>query len=201
MEKNIAILIMAAGRSSRMQGIKQLLPWRDSNLLLHAIATAKTSNATGVYIVLGANAEKIAQRCKLEKFGVQTIKNIEWKNGLGSSIALGTDHITQQSVIYDGILVMLADQPLLTSNYYDQMIAKFRSGKFKIIATKYNDRAGVPAIFHSSLFPQLKNLSGDTGAKGILRQHYDVMHSIDAGDMNQDIDTKETYSKLYKKYN
>ena len=56
-EKNkLAVLILAAGASSRMGKPKQLLPWKNTTLLGHAIAQAKKVS-TAVFVVLGANAE------------------------------------------------------------------------------------------------------------------------------------------------
>ncbi|MBG7631334.1 MAG: NTP transferase domain-containing protein, partial [Bacteroidetes bacterium] len=55
-EGNIAMLILAAGESKRMNGIKQLLPWKNTTLLGNAIEQGLNSNVNLVYVVLGANS-------------------------------------------------------------------------------------------------------------------------------------------------
>jgi molybdenum cofactor cytidylyltransferase len=118
--KNIAILILAAGASSRMGRTKQLLPWQDTTLLGSAIRTARDSNAKSVAVVLGANAESIRGRVNVGR-GVKTdadfVENTAWETGLGSSIACGTEFLIEKKIVYDGILIMLADQPLIDTEY------------------------------------------------------------------------------------
>ena len=57
--ENIAVVILAAGESSRMQQSKQLLPWGTSTLLGNAINEALESNSEKVYVVLGAKVPVI----------------------------------------------------------------------------------------------------------------------------------------------
>jgi len=88
MNKNITILILAAGASSRMGEAKQLLPWRDTTLLGNAISTAKTSRANEVLIVLGANADTI--KAEVISKNITFLENKLWNLGLGSSISCGS---------------------------------------------------------------------------------------------------------------
>ena len=81
----IAVLILAAGASTRMGTIKQLLPWAKTNLLGHAIEQAKNITEH-VYVVLGANATVI--KATLDK-EIVTILNPDWQHGMGTSIVKG----------------------------------------------------------------------------------------------------------------
>ncbi|MFS4468299.1 nucleotidyltransferase family protein [Maribacter sp. 2210JD10-5] len=199
-KSNIGILILAAGRSSRMQSIKQLLPWEHENLLLNAIHTALKTTANQVFIVLGASAHKIKKACSLEVLNVEIIMNDDWKKGLGSSIATSVQYFNEKKYDLDGILVMLADQPLFTVTYFNEMLAEFKQERHKIVSTAYGSRAGVPAVFHKSLFDELLDLSEDFGAKEIMKKYANLNLVLDSGKMNQDIDTQETYHELYHKY-
>ncbi len=80
-KSNIAIMIMAAGASSRMGIAKQLLPWGKSTLIGNAIKNAKESNCSNVFVVLGANADAIKNSVGLKEEAI--ILNNDWESGLG----------------------------------------------------------------------------------------------------------------------
>jgi molybdenum cofactor cytidylyltransferase len=66
--KKIAIIILAAGSSSRMGKIKQLLKFKDNTLLETAIEAATASNGNAVFCVLGAHSEIIKKRNRTSKY-------------------------------------------------------------------------------------------------------------------------------------
>lgn len=198
---HIVVLIMAAGASSRMKGIKQLLPWKDSNFLLETISTAKESNADSVYVVLGANAETIMAECKLQEKDTTVFFNPNWSLGLGNSIAFGVKKLRESSSLPDGILICLADQPLLSATYLDLLISNFKKDSSKLITTNYKNRVGVPALFPKSIYPKLVLLEGDQGAKDLLNASYDELVQLDPGLQSIDIDTKLEYNQLIKQTN
>ena len=200
-EANIAILIMAAGESQRMKAIKQLLPWKDSSLLGHTIKTLHDVQKEYIYVVLGASKNEIETAINFGAQGISVIENKDWKNGLGNSIACGIQYILNNELGYDGVLICLADQPLLDSEYYKTMIAEFNSQSVSIVASKYNKNLGVPAIFNREMASELVKLNGDHGAKEILLKYHESITVVDPGERIKDIDTYEVYSELYEKYN
>lgn len=191
---DIAILILAAGESTRMGQPKQLLPWKDGTLLDNAIKTAKASRAKDIFVILGANSKEIRATILEEKIVV--LDNPNWKNGLGSSISKGIEHLIESDKTYDGVLIMLCDQPFISSSYLNQIIRSFKENEGKIIATDYNNRAGVPAIFNISHFKELKQLNDDYGAKKILEQYREDLILIDPKGNELDLDTPEDYRTL-----
>ncbi|MEH6771179.1 nucleotidyltransferase family protein [Maribacter arcticus] len=198
---HIVVLIMAAGASRRMKGIKQLLPWKNSNFLLETIRTVKESNADSVYVVLGANAETIMSECNLQEKDTKIFLNPNWSLGLGNSITFGVKKLIESSSLPDGILICLADQPLLSTTYLDSLISNFKKDSSKIIATKYKNRVGVPALFPKLLYPKLVLLEGDQGAKELLNVSYDEMVQLEPGLQSIDIDTKLEYNQLIQETN
>jgi len=191
----IAILILAAGESKRMNGIKQLLPWKNTTLLGNAIEQAIQSKGNAVYVVLGANADRISPT--IADYQVQTIENKNWKNGLGNSIACGVDFVTKNQGSYDAILITLADQPLLTADYYNLLIDNFVQNKAKIIASETNNSPSVPAIFDAIYFEKLTQLNQDQGAKEILITAQNEVYRLPATAILIDIDTQMEYEKVY----
>lgn len=192
---------MAAGASKRMDGIKQLMPWKDSNFLLETIKTVQRSKANSLYVVLGSNAEFIMSECHLIKKGIAIIVNPNWNNGLGDSIAYGVKVLLEQQHNLKGILICLADQPLLTYNYLDTLIHQSKKHPSKIIATYYGKRVGVPALFPKLLFKDLSVLKGDSGAKELLNNGLKAIITLDAENQTLDIDTKEEYNQLLSTIN
>lgn len=193
-DKNIAILILAAGSASRMGELKQLLPWKDSTLLGNTIATANSCSAH-VFVVVGAKGEVVKKEINEE---TTFIDNENWEMGLGTSIACGVQHLIHGEVHYDACLIMLADQPFIDATYVLNIIKVHNKNSKGITATNYKNRAGVPAIFDSEYFVALSQLSGDNGAKEILETHINDVQSIDPKGKTLDIDTKEEYQNILK---
>lgn len=194
--QNIAILILAAGASCRMGRTKQLLAWEGTTLLGNAIEAAKASKASSVVVVLGANSESIQK--KIEVNGIEIVENKKWKSGLGSSIACGIKFLLKTHPKITAVLVMLADQPLIDTVYLNAMIATFNeSGKG--VATRYNSKAGVPALFPRANFEKLATLQDDFGAKNIINGPKEIFSVLNPGHKTRDIDTKSDYKKLINK--
>jgi len=194
---NIAILILAAGESSRMGNhTKQILPWKETTLLGNAVDQANNSIANTTYVVLGAKDEVIKAEVDLESCTV--IKNTNWENGLGSSIAAGIEYIFSKTMEHDAVLIMLADQPLIDSNYLNKMMGNWISDPSNIITTQYKDHSGVPAIFGKKYFAELQKLDEDFGAKDIIAANKEVILALQSEGKEIDIDSWETYQELLK---
>jgi len=193
---NIAILILAAGESKRMgERVKQLLPWNSTTLLENALNQAKESQAEDVYVVLGANEEFIKKQTQLPDD--VCINNENWSNGMGSSIVAGVQHMISLAKDYDGILVMLADQPLIDTEYLNKILDTWGKAKATITATGYENGLGVPAMFDKCHFPELLKLTKDYGARNIINDSN--IKIINPQGKEMDIDTWQDYQYLIKK--
>jgi len=191
-----AIIVLAAGSSSRMGAIKQLLPWKKTTLIGHAIEQALFSKAEEVYVVLGANNELISK--EIDKENVIILINKNWALGMGTSISCAMDFILNSNVKYDAVIITLVDQPLVDVKHINKLIDNIINNN--IIASKYQNKAGVPAIFSAKYFLELKNLNGNIGARGLIEIHKDQVKILDVLEKVQDIDNMATYKVLYQKY-
>lgn len=192
----ISILVLAAGASSRMKDkAKQLLPWKNTTLLGHAIDQARKVSDS-VTVVIGANAETIKNIIPKK---VESIYNPNWESGMGSSIAAGAHHILEKNDFLDGIMIMLADQPLLDANYLHQLMVSFEKDKSKIITTSYGKKMGVPAIFPKAAFSELLQLNLDVGAKYVIENQIENCIAINPHGKEIDIDTIKDYNQLTDK--
>jgi molybdenum cofactor cytidylyltransferase len=170
--KNIAVIVLAAGKSSRMKTPKQLVKIGNNFLLEFVLSKAKAINKNHVYCVLGANDALI--RREIPSSNVHFIYNAAFNEGLSSSIVSGISEI-EMHPDYKAVLILLGDQPAIDKEYLDAMIALFSEDNSKIIASNYKEKLGVPAIFPKSYFSKLKNISGDFGAKEMLHTSKDVI--------------------------
>lgn len=170
--KNIAVIVLAAGKSSRMKTPKQLVKIGNNFLLEFVLSKAKAINKNHVYCVLGANDARI--RREISSSNVHFVYNAAFNEGLSSSIVSGISEI-EMHPDYKAVLILLGDQPAIDKEYLDAMIALFSEDNSKIIASNYKGKLGVPAIFPKSYFSKLKNISGDFGAKEMLHTSKDVI--------------------------
>ncbi|WP_299124368.1 nucleotidyltransferase family protein [uncultured Winogradskyella sp.] len=188
---NIAILILAAGSSTRMNSAKQLLPVGNTTLLGIVIENALQSDANKVYCVLGANLKAIEK--SISKYSIETIFNPEYKSGLSSSIVTGIQHISNQKL--DAIILLLGDQPFIKTQYINSMITSYKNHYGKIVASTYTKTYGVPAIIPKNHFDKLLMLKGDKGAKAFLNSNEQDVIPLDDANL-VDIDTIEDYEEL-----
>ncbi len=187
---------MAAGGSTRMGSPKQLLKWKDSNLLEHTISKAIQLKVSEIIVVLGANSEEIIS--KLDQNKIRILVNHDWELGLGSSISEGVKFIQKSYPDISALLIMLSDQPLIEQEHFINMIRLFEHNTKKIIVTEYNDdKQGVPALFDNFYFKDLCELNADYGAKHLFKKYSKGIHEIVNKNASFDIDTLEQYEKLY----
>ena len=194
----IPILLLAAGSSSRMGQPKQLLPWGDQTLIGHQIQKLiKTGHP--VHVVIGSNSELILP--VIEKFPANILINKDWELGMGSSISFGIKQIIQNFPDANGVLIVLLDQPMITTFYFQTMLNDFRSGSRQIIVScSASGWTGVPVLFDRCYFKELAELRNEEGAKKIVKLHEENVIQLDAGELPEDMDTPEIYEQLLEKY-
>ncbi len=191
---NITHLLLAAGCSKRMGKPKQLLPWGNKTLIEHQINTL-LETGQDVVVVLGAYANKILPIIK--KFPVSIYTNSNWAEGMGSSIAYGTEMISNKFRDTNGVLISLIDQPLVTKFHFQKMISSFQpSNKLIIVSQSSSGWKGVPVVFDSCYFNLLKTLKGEEGAKKIIKKESRNVRYVNANNLLADIDTPDTYNKM-----
>ena len=195
---NIPHVLLAAGNSKRMGQPKQLLRWANKSLIQFQVETILPSTEK-LYVILGAYAALIQPL--LKNYEVELIQFYQWEKGMGNSLAYGIQQILNSNPTIEGILISLIDQPLVTSSHYLNMRATFEKGNNQIIASESDSGwSGVPVLFDAYYFDELQKLSGEEGAKLILKKNKANSISINAGNTLIDMDTPEVYRKLFKEF-
>lgn len=192
----IGVVVLAAGGSSRLGKPKQLLPYNHKTLLQHAVQTAIACAARPVVVVLGAEADVMQNEVNGDD--IQIIVNAEWKEGMASSIRCGIKAFTEIAPAAEGIVLMVCDQPYVTTVLLNELIAAHQKSGKQIVACGYDNTFGPPVFFHQSLFKELLQLKGDIGARNIVRQHADLVEVIPFPEGTFDVDTEADYEQLKK---
>ena len=193
MNDDIGILILAAGSSSRMGTSKQLLEIDGKSLLVRTVNIAIASLIKNIIVVLGS--EEIAHRSVIHDLPVKIIHNTNWSSGMGSSLKAGFNAFQTENIA-KSIIVLVCDQPMLTSDLLQKMIRLYRSADRGIIACRYRDTVGVPVLFSSHYFNAIQNLNDDQGAKGLIYSNAHDMLAIDFPEGAIDLDTPEDLEKF-----
>ena len=193
----IPIILLAAGGSKRMRQPKQLLPWRNSTLIEFQIQKLlQTGNP--IIVVLGASSKEIIPLIK--KYPVKITINSNWETGMGSSVATGMQKVVAEIPSAKGVLFTLIDQPLVSLEHIQKLLLTFNSENQQIIASKAeNGWLGVPALYDVFYFDELQNLSGEQGAKILIKKYRSKVIPVDAGETLEDMDTPESYRRMLKK--
>ena len=180
--KDLAVVILAAGISSRLGDItKQLLVYKNETLLKIAVKKA-LEISKDVFVVLGHEKEKCKK--ELEDFDVNIIYNPNYKKGMGSTLSLGIEHTKE----FDHTMVMLCDQPFIPILHFQALKENIQNEN--IIASLYekNKSPKVPAIFPKKYYDELLKLDADFGAKEILQKESCINIQLEK-DFCMDIDT------------
>lgn len=172
---------------------KQLIPYNGRPLVTNATEAALAAGAAPVIVVLGARADEIRPALS-HLSGVTVELNAGWESGLASSLTSGL-HAALRDTTWDGVIAMLADQPLVDALVLRRIIAEFAGGA-RIVASGYDGVPGVPALFGREHVPELLSLTGDTGAGSWLRSRAREAAIVPLGSAVLDVDTPADLRRL-----
>lgn len=187
------IIILAAGNSSRLGRPKQLLVFKGKTLIEWTIEAALATNFKPVVVVLGAFADQVKEKIPLT---VAHIINDNWSDGMASSIAAGLAEILKHSPDLENLIITVSDQAYINATILSALQQKHINTKKGIIASSYAKTTGTPALFNKRYFSQLLSLTGNNGAKSMLKLHDNDVETVAFAQGNIDIDTETDYHNL-----
>ncbi|RZJ73033.1 nucleotidyltransferase family protein [Flavobacterium sp.] len=195
MEKT-AIIILAAGNSSRLGSPKQLLEFNGQTLIRHVVSEALLSNSD-VLLVTGSQFSEIEK--DVQELDVVLVRNPDWEMGMGSSVRIGTQRALELFPDVDQVILAVCDQPFVSASVFRSLIGKAALSPQNIVASSYSETAGTPVLFKKKYFSELLVSDGKRGAKKLVENNPQdlVMVAFPKGEI--DIDTKSDYEKLTQK--
>lgn len=189
---SVAAIILAAGRASRMGeggAHKLLAEFGGEPLVRRAARTALSADVASVAVVTGHRRSDI--EAALSGLTVTPVENPDYASGMASSLITGFSAPAVRDA--DGILVMLADMPGVTTADLDALIAAFRTASGRaIVRAVSRGKRGNPVILPRSLGDAVLRLEGDVGARHIIETSGLPVIDVDIGDAaHLDVDTPE----------
>jgi molybdenum cofactor cytidylyltransferase len=180
---------------------KQLIQFEGQSLLQHNIKKAVDSIVNQVVVVLGANAEAILLEAKatqqqIDQPNIHITINNEWSEGMASSIRCGLSTLLETTPSTEAVILLVCDQPYITSALLNDIIKAHQETNKPIITCTYENTFGPPTLFHKSMFPELLQLKGDTGARKIIQQFTNEVATIPFPLGRIDIDTPSDFDNL-----
>jgi molybdenum cofactor cytidylyltransferase len=173
--RNVAAIILAAGRSTRMGGPNKLLAELDGKKLVRIAAEqALASKASDVVVVTGHQADLVEKA--LEGLKVRFVRNPDFAGGLASSVKAGIAAVSEHA---DGAVICLGDMPLIDAHLIDRLIETFAPDRGNLIVVPAADgRRGNPVLWSRRFFKELMTLDGDIGARHLIAKHAEAVAEV-----------------------
>ncbi|WP_374832561.1 NTP transferase domain-containing protein [Paenochrobactrum pullorum] len=190
---DVAIAVLAAGRSSRMGMRNKLLAHFDGVPLIRRSAEAAIAGGgRPVIVVLGHMAEEIDMA--LHHLTIKTIINSDYSQGLSTSIKAALDHLPPSAT---GLMIQLGDMPQIKATHIREILAAFDKSRHRaVVRATCNGEAGNPVVIPSSLFAELAQLQGDRGARTLIEKSAVEVIDVEIGEAAlSDVDTAEALAK------
>lgn len=184
---NVAIIILAAGKSSRMGVPKQALEINGKTLIKTVIDTALETKCYPITVVVGAN--KTAFVAELKQMPVTLIDNPHWEKGMGTSIKMGLVGAFMVEKNFEAVIVLTVDMPFVTASLINELIEKAADESVKIVACRYGESGGIPALFKRDILTDILELDDAEGAKSVILKHKTETAWVDFPNGNIDLDT------------
>lgn len=185
----VDIVLLAAGRSSRMGGPNKLLALFDGKPLVRRTAErALASKASRAIVVTGHQRERV--RAALSGLDVTFADNPDFAEGLSSSLKAGISRVAEDAA---GAMIVLGDMPGVSSVDLDRLIDAFRKAEGRsVVRASHDGRRGNPVLLPRALFPAIAHLEGDTGARHLVEAEGLDVVDVEIGEgAAVDVDTRE----------
>jgi molybdenum cofactor cytidylyltransferase len=183
-------LVLGAGGSARLGRPKQLLPYGETTLLGHVVATARACRFDQLLVVVGGAANQVREQVDLS--GTDVVVNEQFGSGCSSSIAAALGRLDPRCEL---LVLLLGDQPGVTAATVEALLAG--RGEAPLAVCRYADGRGHPLAFRRELFAELADLHGDKGVWRLLdRRAGEAVDVPLAGRIPRDIDTEQDYAEL-----
>jgi molybdenum cofactor cytidylyltransferase len=184
-------VILAAGPSIRFGSPKQLVRFQGRTLLQHVLGAADEISAGSMSVVLGAHAADIVAALPTGRASVLINRN--WQEGLAGSLRLAVRSLPGSC---NALLVLFADQPMVTAVGLERLVSACRRQPRQIIASRYDKATGVPAIFPRWCFEALCDLRGDQSVQALITRHLDHVVGLPLPEAAVDINVPEDLLEL-----
>jgi molybdenum cofactor cytidylyltransferase len=192
----IAAILLAAGESTRMGRLKQLLPWAGTPLIAWQVGQLREAGADQIVVVLGHEAEQVRGAVPAE---ARVVLNAAYRQGRATSLRAGAEALAgnaggggdmggRSPSEVEAVLILSADQPRpawLTR----ALIERWRADRPLVVSPRFERGYGHPILLDGSLLPELREVSDETlGLRGVIDRHIAQARSVSVGNQSLDVD-------------
>lgn len=190
----VAAILLAAGRSSRMGAFKPLLPFGNKTVIECCIDYLRAGGAETIVVVLGHRADEV--RGRLQNLSVTFAINPDPDSEMGASIAAGVPKLPQNA---QATLIALVDHPAVPASVVSTLLETWKRGSRLVIPASEN-RGGHPVLVDLAFRTELLRLSSTGGLKAFFAAHHDEVTrvAVDSPYIARDMDTWDDYVTLHK---
>ena len=164
--------MLAAGRGSRFGGGKLLAPWRGGLVIDGALAAAFAAPVVRVTLTVGCDGPAVAAaaRAYAERTGqsdrLKTVDAEDWADGMAASLKRGVAALSPET---RGVFVFLGDMPRIPVSVPLRLAEALEGAVVAAIPT-FQGQRGHPVLLGAGLFASIAGLSGDEGARPIIKR-------------------------------
>ncbi len=192
----VAAVVLAAGQSTRMAPYNKLLiaDRAGKPMIARVVDNVLSCQARPVLVVTGHRGEDI--RAALAGRPVTFVEAPDHAAGLSASLKAGIAALPAEVA---AALVCLGDMPLVTGRVLDRILTAYDPDEGRaIVLPTHQGRAGNPVLWDRAFFAEILSLTGDTGARSLLRRHAEQVAEVEAGDDSvlRDFDTVDSLATL-----
>jgi molybdenum cofactor cytidylyltransferase len=202
-------ILLAAGSSQRFGADKQSTLVGEEPMLTRAARLLLDAGFVMPIVVLGPRATE--HRPLLAGLPLRIVENPAAQSGMASSLVVALDATQHPGALdathhpdaldaagdADAVVVTVCDQPAVTAEHLQALVAAWRKTGSSIVASSYAGTRGVPALFAATHFAELRQLHGDRGAGPLLARHADSVHAVPLARGEVDIDTPADLDRLH----
>ncbi|TXS95256.1 nucleotidyltransferase family protein [Parahaliea maris] len=167
------VLLLAAGKGHRFGSDKRLALCGGRPML--QVVTEQIRRAQLPLLVCLKPDDNLCEQL-LNGLGVEYCYCPEARHGIGHTLAQGIGRTPG----WEATLIALADMPWISSDTWREIADA--SGAERIVAPVHAGQRGHPVAFGKHFYPQLEGLSGDEGAREVLRRNQAALHLVSSDD-------------------
>lgn len=190
----IAGVVLAAGRSSRMGRPKALLPVGDRTFLERALETLRAGGCQPLVAVVPRGQEMTAIGTRAADQGATVVENPEPGAEQIDSLRRGLSALSSTVL---AAVVLPVDHPKADAATVTALIAAFRARGAPIVRPVHDGTPGHPVLFARETWSELAEPDLMHGAREVVHRHHAEIEDVAVGDagVTVDVNTPEEYAR------
>lgn len=197
-KSRIALVILAAGKSTRFPGNKLLAKVNDESMIEKIVKTSIKSKVDEIIVVTGHEADKIEKTLyRIRDDRIKLVYNVDYEKGQSSSVKKGLSEVIDR---VDAVIIHPADVPFITPEDIDNLVNVYEITSASIIVASHKGRHGHPILFSNKLFNEIMNITEEKkGLKELTDKYREEIIEVESSQYTvTDVDTVEDLEKLLK---